>query len=50
MVKRTDHIGRSAFLLTTKMSSIRHLVTTKTTAQLMCSFVISRMDSCNSAH
>ena len=50
MVKHTDHISRSAYLEIRRISSIRHLLTTKATAQLMCSFVLSRLDYCSSAH
>ena len=48
MVKHTDHIRRSAYLKIRRISSIRHLLTTKAAAQLMCSFVLSRLDYCNS--
>ena len=50
MVKHTDHISRSAYPEIRRISSIRHLLTTKATAQLMCSFVLRRLDYCNSAH
>ena len=50
MVKHTDHISRSAYLEIEirRISSIRNLLTTKAAAQLMCSFVLSRLDYCNS--
>ena len=48
MVKHIDHISRSVYLEIRRISSIRHLLTTKATAQLMCSFVLSRLDDCNS--
>ena len=44
----TDHISRSAYLEIRRISSIRHLLATKATAQLMCSFVLSRLDYDNS--
>ena len=44
MVKHTDHISRSAHLEMRRISSVRHLLTTKATAQLMSSFVLSRLD------
>ena len=50
MVKHTDHISRSAYPEIRRISSIRHLLTTKAAAQLMCSFVLRRLDYCNSAH
>ena len=48
MVKHIDHISRSADLEIRRISSIRHLMTTKATAQLRCSFILSRLDYCNS--
>ena len=49
MVKHADHISRSSYLEIRRISSIRHLLTTKATVQLMCSFVLfSRLDYCNS--
>ena len=48
MAKRTDHISRSVYLELRRMSFIRHLLTRKATAQLMCSFVLSRLDYGNS--
>ena len=47
MVKHIDHFSRSAYLEIRRISSIRHLLTTKATARLMCSFVLSRLDCCN---
>ena len=47
-VKHIDHNSRSAYLEIRRISSIRHLQTTKATAQLMCSFVLIRLDYCNS--
>ena len=44
----SDHISRSADLEIRRISSIRHLLATKATAQLMCSFVLSRLDYGNS--
>ena len=44
----SDHISRSAHLEIRRISSIRHLLATKATAQLMCSFVRSRLDYGNS--
>ena len=48
MAKHIDHISRSAYFEIRRISSIRHLLTTKATAQLMCSLVLSRLDGCNS--
>ena len=53
MVKHTDHISHSAYhshleIRIRRVNSIRHLLTTKSTTQLMCSFVLSRLDCCNS--
>ena len=51
MVKHTDHISHSAYhshLEIRTISSIRDLLTTKATARLMFSFVLSRLDYCNS--
>ena len=48
MVKHTDHISRSEYLEIRRISSIRHLLTRKATTQLMCSFILSRVDYCNS--
>ena len=51
MVKQIDHISRSAYhrhLEIRRISSIRHLLTTKATAQLMHSCVVGRLDYCNS--
>jgi len=48
MVKHTDHISCSAYLKIRRISLIHHLLTTKATAQLMCSFVLSWLDYCNS--
>ena len=48
MAKYIDHISRSACLEIRRISSVRHLLTRKATVQLMCSFVLSRLDYCNS--
>ena len=48
MAKHTDHISRSAYLEIRRISSVRHLLTRKAAVQLMCSFVLSRLDHCNS--
>ena len=48
MVKHIHHISRLAYLEIGRIRSVRHLLTTKSTAQLMCSFVLSRSDYCNS--
>ena len=48
MAKHIDHISRSVYFEIRRISSIRHLLTTKATAQLMCSLVLSRLDGCNS--
>ena len=44
----SDPISRSAHLEIRRISSIRHLLATKATAQLMSSFVLSRLDYGNS--
>ena len=44
----TDHISRSAYLEIRRISSIRHLLARKATAQLMCSFVLMKLDYGNS--
>ena len=46
--KHIDHISRSAYLKIRWISSVRRLLTRKAAVQLMCSFVLSRLDSCNS--
>ena len=46
--KRTDHISRSAYLEIRRIISVCHLLMRKATVQLMCSFVLSRLDYCNS--
>ena len=46
--KHIDHISRSSYLEMRRISSVRHLLTRKATAQLMYSFVLSRLDFCNS--
>ena len=48
MAKRIDHIRRSSYAQIRRISSIRHLLTRKATVQLMCSFVLNRLDYCNS--
>ena len=48
MAKHVDHISRSAYLEIRRISSVRHLLTRKATVQLMRSFVLSRLDYCNS--
>ena len=49
MAKHIDHIRHSAYLEIRRISSVRHLLTRKATVQLMCSFVLSRLDYCNSS-
>ena len=44
MVHRIDHISRAAYLQIRRISSIRHLLTTKATAQLMFSFILRWLD------
>ena len=44
----SDHISRSAHLEIRRISSIRHLLATKATAQLMSSLVLMRLDYGNS--
>ena len=41
-------LSRSAYLEIRRISSVRHLPTRKATVQLMCSFVLGRLDYCNS--
>ena len=48
MVKHIDHISHSAHLKIRRISSSCHLLTPKATVQSMCSFVLSRLDYCNS--
>ena len=48
MAKHTDHISRSAYLEISRISPVCHLLMRKATVQLMCSFVLSRLDYCNS--
>ena len=48
MAKHIDHISRSAYLEIRRISSIRHLLTRKATAQLMYFFVLGCLDYCNS--
>ena len=48
MAKHIDHISHSEYLEIRRISSVRHLLTRKATVQLMCSFVLSRLDYCNS--
>ena len=44
VAKHIDRISRSAYLEIRRISSVRHLLTRKATVQLMCSFVLSRLD------
>ncbi|WP_419650998.1 hypothetical protein, partial [Thiolapillus sp.] len=48
MAKHIDHISHSAYVKIGRISSVRHLLTRKATVHLMCSFVLSRLDYCNS--
>ena len=48
VAKHIDHISRSVYLEIRRISSVRHLLMRKATFQLMCSFVLSRLDYCNS--
>ena len=48
MAKHIDHISHSAYLEIRRISSVHHLLMRKATVQLMCSFVLSRLDYCNS--
>ena len=48
LAKQIDHVSRSAYLKIRQISSVRHLLPRKATLQLMCSFVLSRLDYCNS--
>ena len=47
-MKHIDHTSHSAYLELRRISSICHLLMTKATARLMCSFVLSQLDCCNS--
>ena len=48
VAKHTDHISRSACPEVRRISFVRHLLARKASVQLMCSFVLSRLDYCNS--
>ena len=48
MAKHLDHIGCSAYLESRKISSVRRLLTREANVQLMCSFILSHLDYCNS--
>ena len=48
MAKHIDHFSHSAYLEIRRISSVCHLLMRKATVQLMCSFVLSRLDYCNS--
>ena len=48
MAKHIDRIKCLSYLEIRRISSVRHLLTRKVTVQLMCSFVLSRLDYCNS--
>ena len=48
MLKHTDHISHLAYIEIRRISSVCHLLTTKATAQLLCSLVFSWLDYCNS--
>ena len=48
MAKHIDHIKSSVYLEIRRISSVRHLLTRKATVQLMCTFVLSRLDNCKS--
>ena len=43
-----DHVSRSACLEIRRISSVRHLLMRKATVQLICSFILSHLDYCNS--
>ena len=47
MEQRISHLCRSAYLAMRQIASIRRYLTEKNTVQLMCSFVLSRLDYCN---
>ena len=42
-----SHLCRSAYLAMRQIASIRRYLTEKNTVQLVCSFVMSRLDYCN---
>ena len=48
MAKHIDHISHSAYFEIGRISSVCHLLMRKATVQLMCSFVLSCLDYCNS--
>ena len=48
MAKHIDHISCSAYLEIKRISSVRHLLMRKATVQLICSFILSCLDYCNS--
>ena len=47
MEQHISHLCRSAYLAMRQIASIRRYLTEKNTVQLMCSFVLSRLDYCN---
>ena len=47
MEQHISHLCRSAHLAMRQIASIRRYLTEKNTVQLMCSFVLSRLDYCN---
>ena len=49
MAKHIDHISHSEYLEIRRISSVCHFLTRKATVQLVCSFVLSRLDYCNSS-
>ena len=47
MKQHISHLCRSAYLAIRQIASIRRYLTEKNTVQLVCSFVLSRLDYCN---
>ena len=47
MEQHISHLCRSAYLAMRQIASIRRYLTEKNTVQLVCSFVLSRLDYCN---
>ena len=47
MKQHISHLCRSAYLAMRQIASIRRYLTEKNTVQLVCSFVLSRLDYCN---
>ena len=48
MEKHVSQVCRTAYYELRRIASIRHLLTVETTKKLVCAFVLSRLDYCNS--